>query len=112
MPVGFFLAWGWGGHEKPKSVNDDHHQAWNACLILVFITATEPTRARFSSLTSVKELQDILLLIQEGERDVPGCRPHKVLQNFRDLAKQKPWDKPFSIDVFAIEPPAVLMLSW
>jgi hypothetical protein len=57
-------------------------------------------------------LQEILWLIQKGEKDVCGCRPAKVLQNFKEKAKQKPWNKPFSSEVFGIEPRAVLMLPW
>ncbi|CAO3679707.1 unnamed protein product [Umbelopsis ramanniana] len=80
--------------------------------ILVQLQATGPCIGRFSSLTGVGELQEILWLIRKGERDVCGCRPAKVLQNIKETAKQKPWNKPFSIEVFGIEPRAVLMLPW
>lgn len=78
----------------------------------LFISATGPCIGRFSSLTGVRELQEILWRIQKGEGDVCGSRPAKVIQNFKEMAKQKPWNKPFSIEVFGIESRAVLMLPW
>ncbi|KAI8583958.1 hypothetical protein K450DRAFT_220789 [Umbelopsis ramanniana AG] len=98
--------------QSDDGIITDARLTMNGILVQLPKQATDPTIARFSSLTGVEELQEILWLIQKGERDVCGCRPGKVLQNFRDTAKQQPWNKPFSIEVFGIEPRAVLMLPW